>query len=384
VRRILSVFSGYSYHAHMAEVWPPAQFKELAGRYLTSTSQEPGTFQERLNRLFLEAFEHYDDASPEGKAYLNRVLVGFAGMFEASLEKLPDTPDRRKMKRLLSSVKGTHFQAESLFESFPIVSDPESDRMKKALALLTRAMQVLMDTLHDATRNSHQGPGKFAIIGLYFWLLDEITVAQYLARRSYSTLAYTHLRSVMEIIDKVELFTKKPAEADIWVSGDEREIWRKLAPARVREKLGRSSSDPLYHYFSAQGSHPTFTAMQSRVRRTNKSEGEGLTVSVLIGGIKDEPRQLSILLYAVVLVNIGTMRAIAAFEDRLHPGDIASLVVPITDETFAVFEGFLAEGGVDVGEAPLGAIRGVWEKLKISGSTKPTEASAREESLPQS
>jgi hypothetical protein len=173
--------------------------------------------------------------------------------------------------------------AKDLFESFPTIGDPESDRVTKAFGLLTRAAQVLMDILHDVTRSTHQGPSKFAIVGLYFWLLDEITVAQYLARRSYSTLAYTHLRSCMEIVDKVELFTKKPKEADIWVSGDERAIWKKLAPARVREKLGRNSFDPLYQYFSAQGSHSTFTAMQSRVRRKNKAEGESLKVSILIG-----------------------------------------------------------------------------------------------------
>jgi hypothetical protein len=68
-----------------------------------------------------------------------------------------------------------------------------------------------------------------------------------------------------------------------------------------------------------------------------------------------------------MLVNIATVRAIAAFEDCLHPGDLASLIVPITDETFATFEGFLAEGGVDIGDVPLAGIKGTWEKMKASG-----------------
>jgi hypothetical protein len=86
----------------------------------------------------------------------------------------------------------------------------------------------------------------------------------------------------------------------------------------------------------------------------------------LVGGIKDEPRQLSILLYAIMLVNIAAVRAIAAFEDRLHTGEVASLIVPITDETSGLFEGFLAEGGVETGAVPLAAIRKAWEKLKTT------------------
>jgi hypothetical protein len=219
----------------MAEPWTVAQFKELAARHIAPSSQNQAIFPQALNAFFLEAFEHYDGATLEGKAFVDHALGGIAEMFETALGRLPDTAESRKMKRLLSALKGTHFRAEDLFNGFSVINDPESERIKNARAVLTNVVQVLMDILHDVTRSSHRGPAKFAIIGLYFWLLDEITVAQYLARRSYATLAYTHLRSVMEIIDKVELFTKKPDEADIWVSGDERAIWKRLAPPRVRK-----------------------------------------------------------------------------------------------------------------------------------------------------
>ena len=346
--------------------WTPEDFKELAAKHLTAASQNPESFHKGVTAFLFEALEHYDDATPEGKAHLDGFLTLLTGMFQSALDDMPDSAETRKMKRLLASLKGTHFMAQDLFESFPTIGDPESDRVTKAFRLLERATQVLMDILHDATRSTHQGPSKFAIVGLYFWLLDEVTVAQYLARRSYSTLAYTNLRSCMEIIDKVELFTKKPEEANIWVSGDEHAIWKKLAPARVRVKLGKNTFDPLYQYFSEQGSHSTFTALQSRVRRRNKAEGENLKISILFGGIVDEPRQLSILLYLVMLVNVATVRAIAAFEGYLHPGDLASLVIPITDETFATFDEFLAEGW-DIGKVPLASIKAAWEKIKTSG-----------------
>jgi hypothetical protein len=107
-------------------------------------------------------------------------------------------------------------------------------RLYLSLAKLSNALSTFCTTQRRILR---KGPAKIAILGLLYWLFDELTVAQYLARRNYSTLAYTHLRSVMEILDKIELFTMKPETAELWASGNEREIRKKLSPPHVMEML---------------------------------------------------------------------------------------------------------------------------------------------------
>ena len=47
-----------------------------------------------------------------------------------------------------------------------------------------------MDLLNDATRGSANGAAQLANRGLLYWLIDEVTAAQFLARQSHATLAY--------------------------------------------------------------------------------------------------------------------------------------------------------------------------------------------------
>jgi hypothetical protein len=137
------------------------------------------------------------------------------------------------------SYRTTSLVNSNQVDYFPTILHKEDLLVDEAVLVLSKTLQCLFDILHDATQDSQDGPAKIAILGLSYWLFDELTVAQYLARRNYSTLAYTHLRSVMEILDKIELFTQKPENAELWTSGNESEIWTKLSPARVRELLGR-------------------------------------------------------------------------------------------------------------------------------------------------
>jgi hypothetical protein len=112
----------------------------------------------------------------------------------------------------------------------------------------------LLDFMHDISAKTHNGPAAFARINLLYWAVDELTVANFLARRGYTTLTYPHLRCVMEIIDKVELFTRKPELVKTWASGnEEHKIWRELSPPKVRTMLGRDNKAPVYSLFSHMG-----------------------------------------------------------------------------------------------------------------------------------
>jgi len=316
----------------MSTPWDESDFIELAqlhfGKGFPSGSMLP-----HIEAFTKEAFEHYEDATAEGKAYFDNWLLKFYEFLSTKLQDAPDGAETRRMKRMVAIGRKKHFEAKKFIDYFPTILHKEDPLVDEAVLVLSKTLQCLFDILHDATQDSQAASAKIAILGLSYWLFDELTVAQYLARRNYSTLAYTHLRSVMEILDKIELFTQKPENAELWASGNEREVWKKLSPARVRELLGRDSLDPVYKYFSEEGSHSTFTAMRPRLRKQSDIPGDVPKVAIMIGGMKDPARQMSILTYCIQLAGQAIIMAERSFSDRLHNADITNMVTQLTAET---------------------------------------------------
>ena len=288
-----------------------------------------------------ETFVHYENATVEGKAYFDNWLAKFYEFLSTKLQDAPDGADMRAMKRMVALGRKRHFEAKKFIDYLPTILEKEDSLVDEAVFVLGKTLQCLIDILHDATQDSQEGAAKVAILGLSHWSFDELTVAQYPARRNYSTLAYTHLRSVMEILDKIELFTKKPETAELWASGNEREIWKKLSPPRVREMLGRDSHDPVYKYFSEEGSHATFTAMRPRLRKKFDVSGETSNIAIMIGGMKNSARQMSILIYCIQLGGQAIVMTERAFADRLHDLDITNMVTNLTADTNAFYGHFL-------------------------------------------
>jgi len=351
----------------MPEPWDESDFVELAqlhfGRGFPSGSMLPN-----IQAFTMEAFEHYEDATTEGKAYFDNWLAKFYEFLSTKLQDAPDGADIRKMKRLVALGRKKHFEAKKFIDYFPTILQKEDVLVDKAVLILGKTLQCLVDILHDATQDSQDGPAKIAILGLSYWLFDELTVAQYLARRNYSTLAYTHLRSVMEILDKIELFTKKPETAELWASGNEREVWKKLSPARVREMLGRDSLDPVYKYFSEEGSHATFTAMRPRLRKQSSVSGETPKIAIMIGGMKDSARQMSILIFCIQLGGQAIIMTERAFSDRLHDLDITNMVTKLTADTNAFYGNFLDSfDGSSVDMEPLKVQMAVLQQMRDRG-----------------
>jgi hypothetical protein len=292
-----------------------------------------GSMLPQIQTFTTEGFSHYKNATVDGKAYLDNWLTNFYEFLSGKLQEAPDGADVRNMKRMVALGLKKHFEAKKFIDYFPAILEKEDVLVEEAVVIISKTLQCLIDILHDATQDSQQGPAKVAILGPCYWLFDEVTVAQFLARRNYATLAYTHLRSVMEILDKIELFTKKPENAELWVSGDEREVWKKLSPPRGRELLGRDSLDAVYKYFSEEGSHATFTAMRPRLRKRSDNHGETPRTAIMIGGMKDIARQMSILIYCIQLASQAILMAEQGFSDRLHDPDITNIVTQLTAET---------------------------------------------------
>ena len=272
------------------------------------------------------------------------------------------------MKRLIGLGKGTHFKAQNLIDNFPILflgSDVWLDEAKEVLA---KVMQYLLDLLHDATQEPHSGSAKSSILILFYWLIDELTVAQFIARRGYATLAYTHLRTTLEILDKIELFIRYPQFAEVWISGNEGEIWKKLSPARIRKKLGRNSLDPMYRYFSQEGSHATFTAMQPRLRKKRGTSENDVAIAIMIGGMRNPARQVSVLIYCILVTTQAIIKVATAFQDRLNIHDVTQLMTSATQDCSSFFGRFL--DSIDRSTQDISSLEVIltsWTKMREAG-----------------
>lgn len=80
--------------------WTEDDFVQLA-RPRMMAAANPGSLPNQLFEFFSEALAHYDAATPEGKAYIDRAMAGLTKIFE--LDSIdPDTPETQRIK---SSVK---------------------------------------------------------------------------------------------------------------------------------------------------------------------------------------------------------------------------------------------------------------------------------------
>jgi hypothetical protein len=354
--------------------WTKEDFIEIARPKMAAGLAEPSTFQHHLHSFFAEVAPHYENATPDGKAYIDHVMNGFIGILDSSLQSAPDTAETRKLKRMVSSVQGKHFMAKDLIEVFEETPAESDEWISASLGVFTRTLQALLDIMHDVTRCSQTGAVNLARVGLFYWFIDEVIAAQSLARRHHSTLAYTHLRCTMEILDKIELFGEKPEFAALWMSGDEHAIWKKLSPARVREQLARDafdpskkSYDPLYEYLCEQGTHSTFTALKSRFRAKREPLEGGLNIAFIIGGYHSPSREISILMFCIMLTNLAIMKTFAAFENHLNLEDICSLVLAVSDDTFKFFNEFLeAMDKSNYDSEPLELLLSAWIEIRKS------------------
>ena len=238
-------------------------------------------------------------------------------MFEQGLAGVADSPDKRRMLRLIALTRGKHHRAEiflnglgrPLTKTFPVV--------EAAKPLFLDALQSVMDLLFDATREHQHGAGQFASLSMLYWTVDELNVAFYLAEQMYATHTFSHLRTVHDLLDRAEVFFQFPAMADVWGGAEKKKILKELSPSAVRVKLGKPKFDALYDFFTERGMHGTFGAVQMRTKQTGKRPGV-TSIAMRMGGVAwDE--EVDIAVSCCILTAVLTLITVAkVYESRVH------------------------------------------------------------------
>ncbi len=258
-------------------------FQTFAQERMSEGVAHPEQLRDKVKEVLDYAVANESSMDDEANAYFNNFMDTVAGLFEREISNLADSPDKRKMLRLVAGVKRKHHKAETFLKRLGMPYPVPIQIVEAARPIFLDAQQSVLDLLWDATQQSQQGVAQFATLGLFYWTVDELTAAFYLAERRYTTQAYGHLRTVHDLLEKAELFFHQPEWADVWASDDKKEILKELSPGAIRRKLGRPKFDPVYGFFSELGNHGTWEALRKRVKQTGKRKDRA-QVAMRIGG----------------------------------------------------------------------------------------------------
>lgn len=230
--------------------------------------------------------EHLDELAPDAKELLDKQIESMkdlAGVMIENYKQKPDSIENRKALRQLRLGAGSHFEILSLLQSLDMAKNLEDKFVKDSNDFFVYISQLALDFLSDIGSAKLENKD-IIFLALFYSAIDEVTIAHHLALHKYAPQSLSHSRIVLDILEKIELFDKKPSEIDIWTSGDEKLILREFKPSRVREKLGKSKYNPTYSDLSNKGSHASFDYIQSKVKQKFPVEGNRLEISINVGG----------------------------------------------------------------------------------------------------
>lgn len=235
---------------------------------------------------------------------------------------------------------GQHVDIKKHIESLEKQPSYSNENIRACEEIFQKRLQNIADLVFDVTQNPLSGPANFGQLSLLNMCVNELLVTLHLLKHRYANQAYSHIRTVFEHLDRVELFRVKPEWADVWAGDDQKKILKELSPSAVRKKLGEERYDPIYGFFSSLGPHGTFQAVQvSAAREVKESNPKDISIRFCIGGTQFEHNIVwlnSFALYALYGVLLQLMRS---FEKRLNEEECKEML----NEAFEEFILYMKE-----------------------------------------
>lgn len=196
---------------------------------------------------------------------------------------------KRQHQRLYARIKERHWNVEQFLQALNKPPTTNIPVLLHAREFFVKYLQSVLDFMFDVSKKTLKGESEFAQFSLTYLCVNEFMCAFHLLEHHYATQAYTHIRTVYEILDKIELFYKQPKWAELWASDDEKRKIAELSPSAVRKKLGKPKYDSIYAFFSSLGPHGTFRSVQTTGgMRKERSEKGNPRITLWIGGTKFE------------------------------------------------------------------------------------------------
>jgi len=251
----------------------------------------------------------HDEMDPDAQQYSDTVFTKLLKSCQKKIEAMVEGPGKRQTWRTYKKATGEHHDIVILFrtlETLPANSDP---RAMESEDLILKYLQHLSDVLFDVKENIESCYIELIYLSLFYACIDEILASLHLARHHFYVQTNAHLRTIIETLDKVDLFTKDPSMIDVWKNGDYQQKQKHLSPSATRKKLGKDGYDEIYNFFCEHGTHPTFRSLQDRVVQM-VNENPRKQIRIWYAGTPFEPHMISFYTFALNLVTRTLMKAI--------------------------------------------------------------------------
>ncbi len=298
---------------------------------------------------------NYDKLDSEAQKRTDNLNEQIIALIEEQLPLLPDTIETRKLKRYTRGAKGKRLLAKIYTDILENPTDAATTPVlyKKSRELFEKHLQIIMDLYQDISGHSLNGVSTFCKLNLLGVCIDELLVAFHLAQRSYAGQAFSHIRTIQESLDLIELFNKEPKLADLWTSDKpSKEIWEKLRPSKVRNMLGKDEIfRKIYSLLSGVGTHPSFEMLRTRCRMVAGLSPKGNRHFSISAGGKPKSREA---LFAHVFVHFSMAMILAqlihAFGEFLNESEAVEVLENMSTDFGNFYSDFFVKPLKDAGK----------------------------------
>ncbi len=261
-------------------------------------------------KLFRDRYDEFDDAArQEADRILDGLIEIGAKGARNRLANMEDGPEKRSLARMIFRSEGTHVTAYDLITVLEQKTSQTAKVVEASNEPFVSALQLCCDFLFDARMEEPSSREAVVLHGLFMGLLDELLVAFHLAQRAFSAQAYSHLRTVEEVLDAIDTLLADSALFEAWLDStaprDERVVFRDIRQ-RVAQSLATDESRKLYAFLSALGPHPQFRSVQARMALARDQAGDKTATVYFLGS----PHQ-------VETANVLTVRAAVALAGHI-------------------------------------------------------------------
>jgi hypothetical protein len=338
-------------------------FQAFAEGRMSEAIANPVLLRDKFKEIMDFGFVNESSMDAEAKTHFGNLLKTFADMFEIELRNVPDSPNKRRMLRAIAGTRRKHHSSQVLLERLGMPYPVPRPIVEAARPIFLEAHQSILDLLWDATQQPQAGVAQFAILGLLYWTVDELTAAFYLAERRYTTQAYNHLRTVHDLLEKAQLFFHHPQWAEVWGGSDKQRTINELSPAAIRKKLGRPKFDPIYSFFTELGTHGTFGALRKRVTQTGKKDGRA-QIAMRIGGTPWES-EVDTAIACCMITALSTLITVGqVYQTRLHAGEVLGILRSRLESKTAFLQKYFVDPRLTLG-IDLSALTEGYNKLML-------------------
>ncbi len=265
---------------------------------------------------------------------------------QKQIDRMPDSVDRRIMQRKLRKIDGKLYESKTLIEKLEKRNEQDLPLIRDFREIFIKELQSVLDFLSDVYAKPGHGIADLSIFSLFVLCIDELLAAFHLGQHYFISQACSHLRTISETLDKIELFNQHPEWLDLWVSKDpanQRKQRNEFSPSEVRKKLGKESYDPLYSSLSELGAHTSFKNIQTRIALKKASKNEKQVIGFWIGGCPFEHNVVYVFNYLLYFIQLITLKLVQVYEEELNIEEVEMFLVTMVGDLKVFSETYLIE-----------------------------------------